>query len=51
MPPVVVCIGPTSAAAAKTAGLTVTAVAPAPTLDGLVAALMGAFGTTPPPDH
>jgi uroporphyrinogen-III synthase len=43
VPPVVVCIGPVTAAAAATAGLDVTAVAAEHTLDGLVAALTETF--------
>jgi len=40
----VVCIGPTTAAAAVAAGLSVTAVAEQHTLAGLVDALIGALG-------
>ena len=43
LPPVVVCIGPTTAAAAVAAGLSVTAVAARHTLAGLVDALIGAL--------
>lgn len=44
LPPVVVCIGPRTAAAAADRGVTVTAVAQHHTLDGLVAALASALG-------
>ena len=44
LPPVVVCIGPTTAAAAVAAGLSVTAVAERHTLAGLVEALIGVLG-------
>jgi uroporphyrinogen-III synthase len=50
VPPVVVCIGPVTAASAEKAGLTVTAVAAEHTIDGLAAAVVGALSTrrTPP---
>ncbi|HWW54112.1 MAG TPA: uroporphyrinogen-III synthase, partial [Acidimicrobiales bacterium] len=44
IPPVVVCIGPVTARTAADAGLVVSAVAAEHTLDGLVAALVGALG-------
>jgi uroporphyrinogen-III synthase len=43
VPPVVVCIGPVTAAAADAAGIAVTAVATEHTIDGLVAALEAAL--------
>jgi uroporphyrinogen-III synthase len=45
LPPVVVCIGPVTAATAETAGMTVSAVATEHTIDGLLAALEGALAT------
>ena len=48
VPPVVVCIGPTTAAAAVAAGVDVTAVAEDHTVPGLVAALTAVLK---PPDH
>jgi uroporphyrinogen-III synthase/uroporphyrinogen III methyltransferase/synthase len=45
VPPVVVCIGPVTAAAAATAGIAVTAVAAEHTIAGLVAALEAALAT------
>src|SRR5215213_1388835 len=44
LPPVVVCIGPVTASAARGAGLAVTAVADPHTVDGLLAALVTALG-------
>jgi uroporphyrinogen III methyltransferase/synthase len=44
VPPVVVCIGPVTAATARDAGLPVTAVADPHTVDGLLAALVDALG-------
>ena len=44
LPPVVVCMGPITAAAARDAGVEVTAVADPHTLDGLVTATIAAFG-------
>jgi uroporphyrinogen III methyltransferase / synthase len=44
VPPVVVCIGPVTAATVRDAGLPVTAVADPHTVDGLLAALVGALG-------
>ena len=44
VPPVVACIGPVTAVAAEGAGLAVTTTAAESTLDGLVAALVGAIG-------
>jgi len=52
VPPVVVCIGPVTAAAAREAGLTVACEATDPSADGLVAALvacLGGKGTPGPP--
>jgi uroporphyrinogen-III synthase len=43
VPPVVVCIGPVTAATARDAGLPVTAVADPHTVDGLLAALVDAL--------
>ena len=43
VPPVVVCIGPVTAATAREAGLTVDVVAPEHTIDGLVRALVAAL--------
>jgi uroporphyrinogen III methyltransferase/synthase len=43
LPPVVVCIGPTTAAAAEAAGIKVTAVAEPHTIPGLIAALLTVF--------
>ena len=48
VPPVVVCIGPVTAAAAEEGGLAVTAVAAEHTIDGLAAAVVAAL-TRPPP--
>jgi uroporphyrinogen III methyltransferase/synthase len=48
LPPVVVCIGPTTAAAAEAAGLDVTAVAARHTLEGLVDALVVALNAGKP---
>jgi uroporphyrinogen III methyltransferase/synthase len=45
VPPVVACIGPVTAATARRRGLHVTAEASEHTLDGLVAALLGALGS------
>ncbi|MEA2716426.1 MAG: uroporphyrinogen methyltransferase / synthase [Actinomycetota bacterium] len=47
VPPVVVCIGPVTAAAAEAEGLTVDVTAADHTLDGLVAALVAALGRRP----
>jgi uroporphyrinogen-III synthase len=44
VPPVVVCIGPVTAATARDAGLPVTAVADPHTVEGLLTALVGALG-------
>jgi uroporphyrinogen-III synthase len=44
VPPVVVCIGPVTAATARDAGLAVTAVADPHTVDGLLAALVAVRG-------
>jgi uroporphyrinogen-III synthase len=44
VPPVVVCIGPVTAATARDAGLAVAAVADPHTVDGLLAALVAALG-------
>jgi uroporphyrinogen-III synthase len=49
VPPVVVCIGPVTAAAAEKAGLPVTAVAAEHTIDGLAAAVVGVLSTRPMP--
>ena len=46
VPPVVACIGPVTAATARRRGLHVSAEASEHTLDGLVAALVGALGNT-----
>ncbi|MHB8681518.1 MAG: uroporphyrinogen-III C-methyltransferase [Acidimicrobiales bacterium] len=46
-PPVVVCIGPVTAAAARARGLAVAAEAPAPDVEGLASALVTAFDTRP----
>jgi uroporphyrinogen III methyltransferase/synthase len=43
VPPIVVCIGPITAATAREAGLTVDVVAEEHTIDGLLRALVGAF--------
>jgi uroporphyrinogen-III synthase len=43
VPPVVVCIGPVTAASAREAGLSVDVVAEEHTIDGLVEALVGAL--------
>ena len=43
VPPVVVCIGPVTAATARDAGLPVTTVADPHTVDGLLAALVAAL--------
>ena len=45
LPPVVACIGPVTAATARRRGLHVSAEASEHTLDGLVAALLGALGS------
>lgn len=51
VPPVVVCIGPVTAATARDAGLEVTAVAEPHTAEGIVTALLGVLGTgADPPD-
>ncbi|MGH9094386.1 MAG: uroporphyrinogen-III synthase, partial [Acidimicrobiales bacterium] len=47
VPPLVVCIGPVTADAARWAGLDVTAVADPHTIDGLVDALIGAVRARP----
>jgi uroporphyrinogen-III synthase len=49
VPPVVACIGPVTADTARAAGLTVDVVAAEHTIDGLVAALVGALGPDPGP--
>ena len=49
VPPVVVCIGPVTAAAAEKAGLTVTAVAAEASVDGLVATVVQTLAAPPAP--
>ena len=49
VPPVVVCIGPETTAAARDGGVTVAAVAEPHTLDGLLACLLDVLGVIEPP--
>jgi uroporphyrinogen-III synthase len=47
VPPFVACIGPVTAATARSAGLEVDVVAPEHSIDGLIAAVVAGLGAVP----